>query len=107
MNAGDLRHRIIIKTPGTTTLSTKGEPTVAYTTVCTVWAKILPLSTREVNLARSVGGLDTHRMTIRYRDDVDRKCIVEYGGRTYSVSGEPRNLDTRGEWLEFTAQAKS
>jgi SPP1 family predicted phage head-tail adaptor len=70
LNAGDLRHPIVIQ-QRTDTKDAFGAPVPAWTTVfATPWAKIEPLSGRELELMRTMGGTETHKITIRYLQGV-------------------------------------
>lgn len=51
MQAGRLRHRIVLQTAVDTQDQTTGEPVRSWSTLATVWANILPMKGREIMAA--------------------------------------------------------
>ena len=80
MNPGDLRHRITLQNP-----PAYGEAEDNYTDAATVWANINPISGKELFAAEQFSSEITHRVRIRYRNDVTPFMRVKYGTRTFEV----------------------
>lgn len=81
-----LRHRVtILRPPGPEDVDEYGQPLDAFVPVATVWAAIEPLRGREYFSAMSEHAEVTTRIRIRYRDDVDRTMIVQYGETTFEI----------------------
>lgn len=81
-----LRHRVtILRPPGPEDVDEYGQPLDGFVPVATVWAAIEPLRGREYFSAMSEHAEVTTRIRIRYRDDVDRTMIVQYGETTFEI----------------------
>jgi SPP1 family predicted phage head-tail adaptor len=78
----------------------------AWNDVATVWGRVEPLRISETLIAAQVAARVTHRITLRYRGDVqpDWQCVLETG-QVYEVTGV-RNLDTRNRTVELLAIEK-
>jgi SPP1 family predicted phage head-tail adaptor len=64
-----------------------GEVTSADEVFATVWASIVPVSARDSEVAKGFAHTVSHKITIRYRDDVDYPCSVVWNSRTFNVNG--------------------
>lgn len=84
MQAGRLRHRLVIQTPTETTDSMGGQ-TIAWNTLATVWATIAPLRGAEYMEAQAVEAAVSTRITIRYRADVTPRMRATWDGHTYEI----------------------
>ena len=84
MRAGRLKHRVTIETPGGTA-STFGEVAQTWSTVATVWAAVEPTSSRERVENEQTKTFTTHRVLMRYRDDVSTVERVTFGSRTLNI----------------------
>ncbi len=84
MRAGRLRHRVTIETPGGTA-SAFGEVAQSWSTVATVWAAVEPTSSRERVENEQTKTFTTHRVLVRYRDDVTTSERVTFGSRTLNI----------------------
>ena len=99
MRAGELRHRIEIKEP-VETRDSYGSVTISWQTLDTVWAAMWPLKVKEyVGLGQTQSEL-THRVRIRFRDDVTTKMRLEFKERTMSIV-QIINPDERNIMLEM------
>lgn len=78
MESGKLRHRIQLQYE-TETPGASGEPTYTWSELATVSAAVEPLSGKELIDAQQVASTVTHRVTIRYRPDVNETCRVRFG----------------------------
>lgn len=103
MYSGKLRHRITIQIPAGVR-DAVGERITTWTDVATVWARINPLSVRELLAAGELHSETSHKITIRYSSlvsSVDASCRVLYGTRIFVLQGPPRNIDEANHTLEF------
>lgn len=83
-SSGDLTERVTIQNP-TSSLSSSGSPTLAWTTVATVYAKVHGASGREVIMAMTAETLVTHKVHIRFRDDVNGQTRLLWRGKELEV----------------------
>jgi len=70
LNAGRLRHRLVIQRRVETQNSSTGYMTVTWQDVATVWAAIEPLSVKELLSAQIEDSKITSKVIIRYRSDI-------------------------------------
>lgn len=89
VDAGKLRHRLVILEPEEEQDSDTGEITRTWAELATVWGAFEPLSTRERLSAGSVKDDTSVRMTIRFRDDVLAEMRVLFRERYYEIVGPP------------------
>ena len=66
----------------------------------TVWAEVHPLRGREFEQAKQSMGEVTHRITIRYKRDIDKSMIVVYNGRRFDI-GYAINPEEKNAYLEL------
>ena len=93
MQAGQLRHSVILQSP-TGTLDSVGERSTTWTDVATVRASVEPLSGREEFLAAQRQATTTHRVTVRYATQIsaiDASWRVKFGDRVFTIDEPPRN----------------
>ncbi|MGB9845892.1 MAG: phage head closure protein, partial [Desulfotomaculales bacterium] len=84
MNAGQLRHRVIIQRP-TETKDQYKRPAIGWADFATVWAAVEPLSGREFLLAQNTNTELTIRVRIRYLRGVTPGMRVKYGDRVFDI----------------------
>ena len=84
MRAGELRHRVTIKSKGASR-DTFGQETITWTTVATVWAAVEPLSGREYLAGAQLEAAVDTRVRIRYLAGVVPEMQVVYGSHTYNL----------------------
>ena len=84
MQAGKLRHRIIIQSV-TLVDDAVGQPQETWTTHATVWSHIEPLRGREYWDAQQAQSEATHRITIRRLDTLLPTMRVNYEGRIFAI----------------------
>lgn len=84
IQAGDLRHRIILQRNAAVQDQTTGELVPLWIDVATVWAQIVPLSGREFIAAQATQAGVTARIVIRARD-VDPAMRVVHGADIYNI----------------------
>lgn len=69
----------------------------------TVWAEILPLSGKETLRQLQLQSVVTHRITIRYRNDVNAAMRLATGGRVFVIRAVI-NPGERDEVLELLTE---
>lgn len=104
IDAGKLDSRLEIQRDANLDDDTKvnemGERVEDWQAIYTVWGSIEPISGRELWLAQQAKSEATHKITIRYRDDLKSSDRVVKGSRTFYLIEPPREIG-RGEHLEF------
>lgn len=86
IDIGRMRERVAIKSP-TEVRSRSGETTLNWdTTLATVWASVEGLSSRDIMQAQQANVLATHRVRIRFRDDVSHTYRIVWRGRTMEIA---------------------
>lgn len=87
MEAGSLRHRVTIqqKTEGSPQQNAAGEPDVSWTTYCTAYASINPVSGKEPFLAQQHLAQVSHKVRIRYRSGITADMRVLFGSRVLDI----------------------
>lgn len=99
--AGDLSERVTIEAP-TSTRTASGAPVLSWGVVATVYADVHGVSGREIVQSMQVDGLVTHRVKIRFREDVDSQCRILWRGKVLEVvAAVPR---FQRAFLEITAR---
>ncbi|QDV34021.1 phage head closure protein [Tautonia plasticadhaerens] len=94
MRAGRLRHRVAIRR-ATTTQGSFGQPVEAWTDLASCWAEVRPLAGRELEHARQVHALASHRVLMRAVAAVTPADRLDWGGRTLEIL-EVRDTDVGG-----------
>lgn len=104
MDAGLLRHRVTLQRPKRTQNPNSGALTTRWVRVATVWARVVPLSVRELLQSAAANSSVTARITIRWRADVDATMQVRHGGKCYGIVGVLPDPDSGREWLTMTVE---
>src|SRR4051812_31957862 len=86
MQAGKLRHRIAILTPGPATRDTFGGASPTWTVLARDWVAIEPISGREADVARGKCPTVSHKLTMRYRSNLSSRCQIMKQDRTFQVN---------------------
>ncbi len=86
---GWLRHRVTIETAETTP-DGAGGASVAWTDLATLWAHIEPVKGEERVVADHLSGIVTHRVTLRWRDDITGGMRIAWRGRHLPRARRPR-----------------
>ncbi len=81
---GWIAHRIVIERPVAVDDGTGGSR-IAFTMLATVWAAIEPVRTAVDPASDRIGSAITHRVTIRYREDVAAGLRIRHRGRLLQV----------------------
>lgn len=96
---GELRQRVFIQQPVTEEDGYGGKP-VTWITVGSAWAKVEPLSGREYFFAHQIQAEVSHRITLRYRQDVREDMRLSVNGRILEIESI-LDLDEGHQFLEI------
>jgi SPP1 family predicted phage head-tail adaptor len=81
---GWLRHRVTVEVAAGASDAAGGESRT-WSTSATLWARIEPLTAEEKTVAAHLAGLVTHKVTIRWRDDVTASMRIACRGRHFRI----------------------
>ena len=81
---GAMRHRLVLETP-VDTPDGAGGAARAWTTVATVWAGLRPFGASERVDADAEEHAATHRVLVRWRDDVTAKDRFRLGAHIFEI----------------------
>jgi SPP1 family predicted phage head-tail adaptor len=81
---GRLRHRVTFQKL-TTTRGLSGGEKNEWVGVCTVWARVSPLSGKALFAAQQNHSEVTGTIDMRYRADINAKMRAMYEGKTYHI----------------------
>lgn len=84
MKIGDLRHRVTVQEAVKTPDGHKGF-TVSWRDLFTAWASVKPLSGREYFTAHQMAAEITHRVKIRYRQEITVKMRIKHEDRVLNI----------------------
>lgn len=97
INAGELCHRVVIQQNVSIDRDEFGhEQPADWQVFLTLWAKVTPLSARDLFAAQAVQSQVVARLKIRYRTDIKSSMRVIFRGETYSIDGPALNDDETG-----------
>ena len=99
MEAGRLRHRVVIQSLAETQDGATGAITESWSTLATVWAAIEPLSGREFIAAAESGSEVVARIVMRHRSDVTAKMRIVDGSMTYNIQAVLPDLESGTEYM--------
>jgi SPP1 family predicted phage head-tail adaptor len=99
---GDLRKRLELQAL-TETADGGGGFTELWAKVTIVWGSVQPITASERFRAMSLETPITHRIEIRYRNDVTTKSRLLLGSRIFNVRSAV-NVDERNKYLEILAE---
>lgn len=103
IEAGKLFAKVIVQTPSDVQ-SDSGEVTLTWATFDTVWANIVPLNPKEMELGKNFSNTVTHRFTIRYRNDLTNKMRVLYGTRIFYINGIIDPLESKEDTVLYLTE---
>lgn len=103
---GKLRHEITIQEVVRVEDGQGGFSSEGWTTFGppTVWAKITPLSSREIFFSQSMQARVTHKIIVRDFPGITSAMRVKFGERYFHIKGTPRNFEERGIYTEIIAE---
>ena len=100
MRVGDLNKLIELQKPVETSDSMGGY-TTTYSTEYSAWAGIWPLSVNEQLKAGQLAGSVTHRIRIRYIEELRANWRVKFGTRYFNIEGPPINKNERNREFDL------
>jgi SPP1 family predicted phage head-tail adaptor len=101
-NPGLLRHRLVLEAPVESD-DGAGGVTRSYVTVATLWAEVIPISAVRALEAERPGARITHRIGIRFSDDITTKHRLRDGDRIFRIVSL-RDRDGRKRFLTIEAE---
>ncbi|WP_291986380.1 phage head closure protein [Candidatus Accumulibacter sp. ACC007] len=100
LEAGRLKHRIVIEAPTRTQNPATGEVTTTWSPVATVFASIEPLSVKDFIAANTQKSKLSTRIVIRYRSGLNTSMrLVGPDGTIYTPAGFLADAGTGREYL--------
>lgn len=99
MQAGKLRHRIMLQQPVETQNEDTGSIVEGWEDVKCIWAEVYALSAREFVASHAVQSEVTTRITIRCRSDITNRHRFVYRGRIYNIQGVLPDPDSGIEYM--------
>ena len=102
IRAGYFRDKLGLLAPTTATDPQWGS-TPQWTPAGTIWAHVIPVSATERAANGGVQSAVSHRITIRFRDDVTSKHRLVYRGRVLELTGV---FDPDGRRRELNIDAR-
>ncbi|MEL4299816.1 MULTISPECIES: phage head closure protein [Acinetobacter] len=88
-SAGELRHRVTIQQYSQGGRDEDGYPIEgSWQEYKKLWAKVTPLSAKDLISAQADQSEVTARMKIRYRTDIDTEMQVVWKGRVFSIKSQ-------------------
>ncbi len=84
LDAGRLRHRLVLEQP-VETADGCGGVDITWSEVTTIWASLEPVGAAMRNLAQQSNESVTHRISLRYRDDVASGWRFTKGSRAFHI----------------------
>lgn len=103
--AGQLRHRVVIEVQVPVRDFLTGAQLIRWQPLAIVWARITPLSARELVAGQAIDSKVTARVVIRWRPDVTAKCRLVHGGRIYNIEGVLADPVSGREYLTLPVSA--
>lgn len=97
---GELNRRIFFQQAGVETDDGYGGKVKTWVNCGEAWAKIEPLTGREYFFAHQIQAEVTHRVTIRFRQDVKEDMRISAGGRILEIESIV-DLDEAHQFLQF------
>lgn len=82
--SGQLDRRITIK-KFTTSTDDFGQINKTFTTLASVWAKVVEKSGSEKEVSDQIVAVKKVEFTIRHRSDLNEQMRIEYNGKTYTI----------------------
>lgn len=105
MKIGEMRQRITFQRPVKTADGHKGH-TVAWQDIVSVWARVEPLSGREYFYSQQIKAEVTHRVKIRYREDITIKMRIKHRDRNLAIESILDKKERREELEIFCREEK-
>jgi SPP1 family predicted phage head-tail adaptor len=110
IKTADLRHKVILKKPGTKTKNNEGGLQYGpYTEVMVTFAAIKEISQSRVNEANATALLNSKDFFIRWStpwEEIDKDWIISYKGEDYIIH-EVENMEEKNLFFRITAKVKT
>ncbi|MDN3397692.1 phage head closure protein [Psychrobacter sp. APC 3426] len=101
VRAGQLRHRVTIEEYVKGGRDEDGHSLPSqWIEFATLWARITPLSSKDLMRAQSEQSEVTARMMVRYNTDIDTTMRVIWKGRVYAIDSD--GLDDNEDGMTYT-----
>ncbi len=81
---GDMRHRITFQSGAEIEDEHHGH-TIQWNNIATVWAKVDPVSGNEFYYSQQLKNTITHKITIRYRNDINVEMRIIFETRVMKI----------------------
>lgn len=101
---GALRQRVTLQRPVRTDAG-GGAATLTWVNAASMFARVEPLSGREREIADRVASRVTHKVLIRYRDDVSPKMRFAAKTRVLEIDAV-LDLEGDGRWLQCLCEER-
>ena len=105
MKIGEMRQRITFQEEVKTADGHKGH-TLAWRDLVSVWASVEPLSGREFFYSQQIKAEVTHRVKIRYREDITVKMRIKHRDRNLMIESILDKKERREELEIFCREEK-
>ena len=97
ISAGELCHRVIIQQRVGSGRDDDGfENPASWQDFLHLWAKVSPLSAKDLIAAQAAQSQVIARLKVRYRTDIDSSMRVFFRGETYAIDSPALNDDETG-----------
>lgn len=103
LRIGDLNRRLVLEAPSESDDGAGGVVRL-YDVVTTLWAQVVPLSTRAEVAADRLGAAVRYRIVVRARSDITVRHRLQDGTRTYRILALQESADRR--FLEIEAEVR-
>lgn len=104
MNPGLLNRRLVLEAP-VETPDESGGVIRDYEAVATLWASVTPLAAHERGEADRQGANVTHRIVLRFRNDLTTRHRLRAGERLFRIVAL-RDQDGAARFLEIEAEER-
>ncbi|MFZ5690670.1 MAG: phage head closure protein [Pseudomonadota bacterium] len=101
-NPGLLRHRLVLEAP-VESADGAGGVVRSYSTAATLWAEVTQVSAARALEAERLGARITHRIAIRFSDDITTTHRFRDGARIFRIVSL-RDRDGRKRFLTIEAE---
>jgi SPP1 family predicted phage head-tail adaptor len=101
-NPGLLRHRLVLEAP-VESADGAGGVVRSYSTAATLWAEVTQVSAARALEAERLGARITHRIVIRFSDDITTRHRFRDGARIFRIVSL-RDRDGRKRFLTIEAE---
>ena len=101
---GALRHRVTLQR-AVRTAADGGTATISWTSAGSLFARIEPVSGREIEIGDGVAARVTHKILIRHREDIGPEMRVVEGSRVFEIRAVV-DLEGRRRWLQCLCEER-